>query len=111
MQITKPKAILQKVLPLFLSLAMLAGLLAVSPLGTMLINDAEARACRKRSWRRSGGGRPGGRPRLVPGAMPWPPPRGVMCTPGAPRWPRVPAGPTRKAPGADRLMWAPGGSC
>ena len=44
MQITKPKAILQKVLPLFLSLAMLAGLLPVSPLGTMLINDAEARA-------------------------------------------------------------------
>ena len=43
MQITKPKAILQKVLPLFLSLAMLAGLLPVSPLGTMLINDAEAR--------------------------------------------------------------------
>jgi len=44
MQITKPKAILQKALPLFLSLAMLAGLLPVSPLGTMLINDAEARA-------------------------------------------------------------------
>ena len=44
MQTTKPKAILQKVLPLFLSLAMLAGLLPVSPLGTMLINDAEARA-------------------------------------------------------------------
>ena len=43
MQITKPKAILQKALPLFLSLAMLAGLLPVSPLGTMLINDAEAR--------------------------------------------------------------------
>jgi len=43
MQITKPKAILQKVLPLFLCLAMLAGLLPVSPLGTMLINDAEAR--------------------------------------------------------------------
>ena len=43
MQITKPKAIMQKVLPLFLSLAMLAGLLPVSPLGTMLINDAEAR--------------------------------------------------------------------
>ena len=44
MQITKPKAILQKALPLFLSLAMLTGLLPVSPLGTMLINDAEARA-------------------------------------------------------------------
>ena len=44
MQITKPKAILQKALPLFLSLAMLAGLLPVSPLGTMLIKDAEARA-------------------------------------------------------------------
>ena len=43
MQITKSKAILQKVLPLFLSLAMLAGLLQVSPLGTMLIKDAEAR--------------------------------------------------------------------
>ena len=60
MQITKPKAILQKVLPLFLSLAMLAGLLPVSPLGTMLINDAEARACRKRSQRRSRGSRPQG---------------------------------------------------
>jgi hypothetical protein len=44
MQITKPKAILPKALPLFLSLAMLAGLLPVSPLGTMLIKDAEARA-------------------------------------------------------------------
>jgi hypothetical protein len=44
MQITKPKAIIQKVLPLFLSLAMLAGLLPVSPLGTALVNDAEARA-------------------------------------------------------------------
>lgn len=44
MQITKPKAILQKALPLFLSLAMLAGLLPVSPLGTMLINEAEAAA-------------------------------------------------------------------
>ena len=42
MQTTKPKAILQKALPLFLSLAMLAGLLPVSPLGTMLIKDAEA---------------------------------------------------------------------
>ena len=44
MQITKPKAILQQALPLFLSLAMLAGLLPVSPLGTVLIKDAEARA-------------------------------------------------------------------
>jgi hypothetical protein len=44
MQIIKPKAILQKALPLFLSLAMLAGLLPVSPVGTMLIKDAEARA-------------------------------------------------------------------
>jgi hypothetical protein len=44
MQTTKPKAIMQRVLPLFLSLAMLAGVLPVSPLGTMLINDAEARA-------------------------------------------------------------------
>ena len=44
MQITKPKAILQKALPMFLSLAMLAGLLPFSPLGTMLIKDAEARA-------------------------------------------------------------------
>jgi len=43
MQITKPKAILRKVLPLFLSLALLAGLLPVSPLGTVLIKDAEAR--------------------------------------------------------------------
>ena len=31
MQTTKPKAILQKVLPLFLSLALLAGLLPFSP--------------------------------------------------------------------------------
>jgi hypothetical protein len=44
MQITKSKTIFHKTLPLFLSLAMLAGLLPVSPLGTMLINDAEARA-------------------------------------------------------------------
>jgi hypothetical protein len=43
MQITKPKAIMQKILPLFLSLAMLAGLLPVSPLGTILTKDAEAR--------------------------------------------------------------------
>jgi hypothetical protein len=43
MQITKPKAILQRALPLFLSLAVLAGLLPVNPLGTMLIKDAEAR--------------------------------------------------------------------
>jgi len=43
MQINKSKAFSQKVLPLFLSLAMLAGLLPVSPLGTILIKDAEAR--------------------------------------------------------------------
>lgn len=43
MQNTKPKTILHKALPFFLSLAMLAGLLPVSPLGTRLINDAEAR--------------------------------------------------------------------
>ena len=44
MQTTERKAIMRKVLPLFLSLALLAGLLPVSPLGIMLINDAEARA-------------------------------------------------------------------
>jgi hypothetical protein len=44
MQITKPKAISQKALPLFLALALLTGLLPVSPLGTMLVHDAEARA-------------------------------------------------------------------
>ena len=44
MQTTKPKAILQKVFPLFMSLAMLARVLPVSPLGTMLVKDAEARA-------------------------------------------------------------------
>jgi hypothetical protein len=44
MYTTKSRAILRKVLPLFLSLAMLAGVLPVSPLGTMLVNDAEARA-------------------------------------------------------------------
>jgi hypothetical protein len=43
MQITKPKAILQKALPLLLSLAMMAGLLPVSPWGDTLITDAEAR--------------------------------------------------------------------
>ena len=43
MQITKPKAIMQKVLPLFLSLAMMGGLLQVYPLENLLINDAEAR--------------------------------------------------------------------
>jgi hypothetical protein len=46
MQIIKSKAILQKGLPLFLSLALLAGLLPVSPLGTTLIKDAEAAAAR-----------------------------------------------------------------
>jgi hypothetical protein len=44
MQITKPKAIMRKVLPMFLSLAMLAGLLPASLLGNMLINEAEAAA-------------------------------------------------------------------
>ena len=44
MQITKSKAILRQVLPWFLSLALLAGLLPASPLGTILIKDAEARA-------------------------------------------------------------------
>jgi hypothetical protein len=44
MQITKRKAILQKVLPLFLSLAMLGGLIPVSPRGDTLVKDAEARA-------------------------------------------------------------------
>ena len=44
MQTTKSKTILRKVLPLFLSLALLAGLLPFSPLGTVLIKDAEARA-------------------------------------------------------------------
>ena len=58
MQTTKPKAIMRKVLPLFLSLALLAGLLPVSPLGTMLINDAEARG----AVRGPGGGACGSRP-------------------------------------------------
>ena len=44
MQITKPKAIMHKALPLCLCLAMLAGLLPVSPLGTMPIRNAEAAA-------------------------------------------------------------------
>jgi len=44
MQITKPKAILQKAMPLFMSLALLVGLLPVNPLGTMLITEAEAAA-------------------------------------------------------------------
>jgi hypothetical protein len=44
MQTIKPKTILQQALPFFLSLAMLAGLLPVSPLGDVLIKDAEARA-------------------------------------------------------------------
>jgi hypothetical protein len=44
MKINKSKAILHGVVPLFLSLALLTGLLPVSPLGTMLVNDAEARA-------------------------------------------------------------------
>ena len=47
MQITKPKAILPKALLLFLSLSMLAGMLLISPLGTMLIKDAEAAAAAK----------------------------------------------------------------
>jgi hypothetical protein len=44
MQINKSKAISHGVLPLFLSLVLLTGLLPVSPLGIMLVNDAEARA-------------------------------------------------------------------
>lgn len=44
MQITQAQAIMQKFWPLFLSLAMLVGPLPVSPLGTTLIKDAEARA-------------------------------------------------------------------
>ena len=87
MQITKPKAIIQKVLPLFLSLAVLAGLLPVSAPGNLA--DKRGRGSRLRSqWPqgRRGGGRPQGqRPRLVPGAMPWPPPHGIMCTPARPR--------------------------
>jgi hypothetical protein len=42
MQITKPKAIMQKVLPLFLSLAVMGGLLVVNPL-EKLVKPAEAR--------------------------------------------------------------------
>jgi len=42
MQITKPKAIMQKVLPLFLSLVMMGGLLPAHPLENLLISDAEA---------------------------------------------------------------------
>ena len=42
MQITKPKAIMQKTLPLFLSLAMMAGLLVVNPM-EKLVKPAEAR--------------------------------------------------------------------
>jgi hypothetical protein len=44
MQITKPKTLMQRFLPLFLSLALLVGLLPVSPLGTVLITEAEAAA-------------------------------------------------------------------
>jgi len=42
MQITKPKAIMQKALPLFLSLAMMAGFLVVNPM-EKLVKPAEAR--------------------------------------------------------------------
>ena len=42
MQITKPKAIMQKILPLFLSLAMMGGLLVVNPM-EKLVKPAEAR--------------------------------------------------------------------
>ena len=42
MQITKPKAIMQKVLPLFLSLAMMGGFLVVNPM-EKLVKPAEAR--------------------------------------------------------------------
>ncbi len=61
MQITKPKAILRKSLPWCLSLAMLAGLLPFSPLGTMLIKEAEARG----AVRGPGGGVAVGGPRGV----------------------------------------------
>jgi hypothetical protein len=43
MQITKPKAIVQKVFPLFLSLAVMGGLLVVNPMEIM-VKQAEARA-------------------------------------------------------------------
>jgi hypothetical protein len=43
MQITRPKAIMQKVLPLFLSLALMGGLLSVHPLKNLIVKDAEAR--------------------------------------------------------------------
>ena len=110
MQITKPKAILQKVLPLFLSLAMLAGLLPVSPLGTMLIKDAEARAAV--SGPRGGAAVAGPRGAAAVG------PRGnaVAATPrsyvhtGSCLGGRgSPPGLRRRPPGRSRLMWAHGG--
>lgn len=42
MQITKHKAILRKVLPLFLSLAVMGGFIPIHPLEKMVINEAEA---------------------------------------------------------------------
>ena len=42
MQITQPKAIMQKILPLFLSLAIMGGLLVVNPM-EKLVKPAEAR--------------------------------------------------------------------
>ena len=109
MQIIKPKAILQKALPLFLSLAMLAGLLPVSPLVTTMIKRCRGQGCR--SGPRGGAAVAGPRGAAAVG------PRGnaVAATPrsyvhtGAAS---VTAGPRRayaEGPGSDRLMWAPGG--
>ena len=89
MQIAQSKAILQKALPLFLALALLIGLLPVSPLGTTRIHDAEARVAQPV---------PAGHTRQAPGAdrLTWVHGGQPFRAPaGALRW----SGPCRWAPG------------
>ncbi len=123
MQITKPKAILQKALPLFLSLAMLAGLLPVSPLETLLITDAEAAAAA--SGPRGGARRARGAAAVGPRRCRCIDPQGAAAV--GPQGNAVAATPRsyvhtgtasvtagsqqslRKGPQGGRLMWAHGG--
>ena len=110
MQTTKPKAIMRKVLPLFLSLAMLAGLLPVSPLGTMLINDAEARAAARGPRGGSRGSRPQGRGRgWSPGQCRGRHPAELCAHRQRLGGRGSPPGLRGRPPGRSRLMWVHGG--
>ena len=110
MQITKPKAIMQKALPLFLSLAMLAGLLPVSPLGTMLIKDAEARAAARGPRGGAAVAGPRGAAAVGPrGNAVAATPRSYVHTGSCLGGRGSPPSLRRRPPGRSRLMWAHGG--